>query len=103
MAPRRTSKSDAAVVAKTHAALDEISDLSAPPAPAAKDALAPASHRHSSKLPAPLRFPLATVITFALGTVGYGLLDEVSKGDLAALSRSQDAWEEAALLAGWRV
>lgn len=139
MPPRRTAKSDAAVVAKTHAALDEIADTVATspvasPAAAANALVAakekvtgtpkkdgtPRARRasgkqqavkssattpagqHESKLPGVVRFPLATVISFAIASLGYSLLGEVSKGDLAAVSRSQDTWMEVGLLTAWR-
>lgn len=57
----------------------------------------------SSKLPTVVQFPLAVTLSFAIASVGYNLLGEVTKGDLAAVSRSQDTWVEVGVLAGWRL
>ena len=57
----------------------------------------------ASKLPPFAQFPLAVTLSFAMASIGYNLLGEVSKGDLAAVSRSQDTWEEVGVLAGWRL
>ncbi|KLP08039.1 uncharacterized protein LW94_3973 [Fusarium fujikuroi] len=38
-----------------------------------------------------------------MASLGYSLLGELTNGELAALSRSQDTWAEVSLLAGWRV
>lgn len=55
------------------------------------------------KLPAWAQFPLAATLSFALASLGYSLLGEVTKGELASVSRSQDTWTEVAILAGWRL
>lgn len=89
------SKAESAVVEKTHAALDVAADA-APAALAATD-------RRRSALPPPLRFPLAATLSFAVASLGYSLLGEVTKGELAAVSKSQETWEEVAVLAGWRL
>ena len=57
----------------------------------------------SSKLPSALQLPLAVTLSFAMASIGYNLLGEFSKGDLAAVSRSQDTWAEVGILAGWRL
>ena len=59
--------------------------------------------RRRSKIPALAKFPLAVVLSFAMSATGYNLLGEVTKGELASVSRSQDTWGEVGLLAGWRV
>lgn len=68
------------------------------PAPAAA-----AQTKGGSKLPSCVQFPLAVVLSFAFASLGYNLLGTVTKGELASVSRSQDTWEEIALLAGWRM
>ena len=55
------------------------------------------------KLPVWAQFPLATTLSFAMASLGYSLLGEFTKGELASVSRSQDTWGEVAVLAGWRV
>lgn len=87
--------------------------LPAPAAPApgavattAATATAPPSRptRHASRLPAPIQFPLVVVLSFAISSLGYSILDGWSGGGLAgASSRSLDAWSDVALLAGWRM
>lgn len=55
------------------------------------------------KLPPAAQFPLAAALSFAMASLGYSLLGEMTKGELAAVSRSQDTWGEVAILAGWRL
>ena len=59
--------------------------------------------KSESKLPSLVQFPLAVVLSFTFASLGYSLLGTVTKGELASVSRSQDTWEEIALLAGWRM
>ncbi|KAK2679916.1 hypothetical protein RAB80_005097 [Fusarium oxysporum f. sp. vasinfectum] len=54
-------------------------------------------------VPRQAQFPLAVATSFAMASLGYSLLGELTNGELAALSRSQDTWAEVSLLAGWRV
>jgi hypothetical protein len=75
--------------------------LTSVPAQAEAPATTPPIRR--SALPVAAQFPLVTVLSFVMASLGYSLLAEVTKGDLAAVSRSQDTWLEVALLAGWRM
>ncbi|KJZ71784.1 hypothetical protein HIM_08804 [Hirsutella minnesotensis 3608] len=54
-------------------------------------------------LSAVLHFPIVAALSFCMASLGYSLVGELSKGQLAALSRSQDTWGEVAVLAGWRL
>lgn len=54
-------------------------------------------------IPQQAQFPLAVATSFAMASLGYSLLGELTGGELAAFSRSQDTWAEVLLLAGWRV
>ncbi|EEU46612.1 uncharacterized protein NECHADRAFT_79376 [Fusarium vanettenii 77-13-4] len=54
-------------------------------------------------IPDQAQFPLAVATSFAMASLGYSLLGELTGGQLAAISRSQDTWGEVTLLAGWRV
>ncbi|KAF5669649.1 hypothetical protein FHETE_4889 [Fusarium heterosporum] len=54
-------------------------------------------------VPKQAQFPLAIATSFAMASLGYSLLGELTGGELAALSRSQDTWPEVLLLAGWRM
>lgn len=117
MAPKRTTKTDADVVEKAHAAaVDEAADVAGTPrgksgksdrdARMAKSPRARREKKETSQddgLPPAARFSLATTLSFVLASLGYSLLDEVSNGDLAAVSRSQDTWAEIGLLASWRL
>ncbi|KAH7023705.1 hypothetical protein EDB80DRAFT_871115 [Ilyonectria destructans] len=85
--------------------------LPANPADAGDEAPAPSSAESSPSVPLPTRssalpvavqFPLVAVLSFSMASLGYSLLGEVTKGELAAVSRSQETWEEVGLLAGWR-
>lgn len=90
---KRSAKSDAAVAAKAHAALDEVADaVAAGPSPQGR-----------SKLPAAVQFPIAAAMSFAMAGLGYSVVGGLSKGELASVTRSQDTWEEVATLAGWRM
>lgn len=86
-----------AVADKAHEMLDEIAKV---PLPVPE--LAPPAKRRS-KLPVVVQFPLVVTLSFVMASLGYSLLSEVTKGELAGVSRSQDTWGELALLAGWRV
>ncbi|KAH7170300.1 hypothetical protein EDB81DRAFT_752833 [Dactylonectria macrodidyma] len=74
------------------------------PAPSATELspLGRPSPARRSALPVAVQFPLVTVLSFSMASLGYSLLGEVTKGELAAVSRSQDTWEEVGLLAAWR-
>ncbi|GKU05933.1 hypothetical protein FLAG1_06341 [Fusarium langsethiae] len=54
-------------------------------------------------VPHKAKFPLAIATSFAMASLGYSLLSELTNAELAGLSRTQDTWEEVALLAGWRI
>ncbi|KAL3964715.1 hypothetical protein ACCO45_001719 [Purpureocillium lilacinum] len=79
MAPaKRSAKSDAAVAAKAHEALDKVADA---------QAVVPAlrQQQQQGKLPVALQFPIAAALSFALASLGYSIVGEV------------------AILAGWRI
>ncbi|KAK7428476.1 hypothetical protein QQZ08_004914 [Neonectria magnoliae] len=82
---------------------DEAEDEAAVPAPVDSSLDAPVpSLARSSALPIAVQFPLLAVLSFCMASLGYSLLGEVTKGELAAVSRSQDTWTEVGVLAGWR-
>ncbi|PKS06840.1 hypothetical protein jhhlp_006916 [Lomentospora prolificans] len=56
-----------------------------------------------TKLPTPLQFPIVTVLSLALSSLGYALLGAVTQGDLAAVARSTDDLQDVAILTGWRI
>lgn len=54
-------------------------------------------------VPHKAKYPLAIATSFAMASLGYSLLSELTNAELAGLSRTQETWEEVALLAGWRM
>lgn len=94
-AKKAVSKVESALVEKSHAALDTAVD--------AAPAILKEHDRRRSALPPVLRFPLAATLSFAVASLGYSFLGEVTKGELATVSRSQDTWAEVGILAGWRL
>ena len=95
--------------AKAEAEASDSSVVAAPVSEAASEiavaakSIVETSAAPASKLPPGVQFPLAVTLSFALASIGYNLLGEVSKGDLAAVSRSQDTWGEVGILTGWRL
>ncbi|KAM0346452.1 hypothetical protein ACHAPU_005517 [Fusarium lateritium] len=88
MATRRVMASDEAVLATTSSSPKEVQQ---PP------------RTFREMVPKQAQFPLAIATSFAMASLGYSLLGELTGGELAALSRSQDTWPEVLLLAGWRM
>jgi hypothetical protein len=75
---------------------------------AVDDAVASAPHaapalRQPKRLPVVVQFPLVATLSFAMASLGYSLLGEMTKGELASVSRSLDTWGEVGVLAGWRL
>lgn len=56
-----------------------------------------------ARLPVALQFPLLAVLSFSISSLGYSLMSEWGKGDLAAVSKSLDTWTQVATLAAWRM
>jgi hypothetical protein len=75
-------------------------DVAATPA---KDEGAPTEAAHAAKIPTLIQFPLVAAISFTTASLGYSLVAELTKGELAGVSRSQETWQEIGILAGWRV
>lgn len=94
-AKKAVAKVESALVEKSHAALDTAVE--------ATPAILKEHDRRRSALPPVLRFPLAATLSFAVASLGYSFLGEVTKGELATVSRSQDTWAEVGVLAGWRL
>ncbi|EQL02712.1 hypothetical protein OCS_01566 [Ophiocordyceps sinensis CO18] len=94
MAPtKRSAKADAEARVKAHGEQVEVVDAMA----------AGATRPCRGGLPAIVKFPIAATLSFCMASLGYSLVGELSKGELAAVSRSQDTWGEVAILAGWRI
>ncbi|KAH7328567.1 hypothetical protein B0I35DRAFT_21326 [Stachybotrys elegans] len=63
----------------------------------------PSAQRPRVELPAAAQFPITVLLSFAAASMGYSVLGELSKGELAAVTRTQETWQEVGLLATWRV
>jgi len=55
-----------------------------------------------TKLPSPVRFVLAVVLNFALGSLGQVGLHYATKGELASVAKDLEKWE-VGVLAAWRL
>lgn len=93
---RRAASKEAAITAKVHEAIDEVAEV-------ADAQIARVEKKRRARLHPIVQFPLAATLSFATASLGYSLLGEFSKGELAAVSRSQDTWVEVGVLAGWRL
>lgn len=69
----------------------------------AKDGGDSAEAAPSAKIPTLVQFPLVAAISFTTASLGYSLVAELTKGELAGVSRSQETWQEIGILAGWRM
>lgn len=85
-------------IAKVQAAVEDVADVASKVMVATPNV----SHR-PSKISPVLQFPFAATLSFAMASLGYSLLGELTKGELASVSRSQDTWGEVGVLAGWRL
>ncbi|PNY28679.1 Uncharacterized protein TCAP_01389 [Tolypocladium capitatum] len=90
---KRSAKPGATAASEARAALDGAADAGG----------AGPSQQGRGKLPAAVQFPVAAAMSFAIAGLGYGVVGELSKGELASVTRSQDTWEGVAVLAGWRL
>lgn len=50
-----------------------------------------------------MQFPLVAAISFATASLGYSVVAELTKGELASVSRSQETQQDIGILAGWRM
>lgn len=57
----------------------------------------------TSKIPRPLRFPLAVLLNLSLSTLLYTVVSEFTAGDLATVSRSVNDWSEILALLGCKI
>lgn len=57
----------------------------------------------SAGIPMLVVFPLVAGISFITASLGYSVVAELTNGELATVSRSQETPEEIYILAGWRV
>jgi len=56
----------------------------------------------TSKIPAPLRFPLLVLISLTSSSLLYSLASEYTAGDLSSVSKSLNGWWEITGLLGWK-
>lgn len=64
-------------------------------------ALAPG--RRAARLPNPVRFALAVVLSFALSSLGRSFVDHVSSNEVGAIAREDRSDVEGYVLAGWKL
>ncbi|KAL6859617.1 hypothetical protein J3F83DRAFT_315096 [Trichoderma novae-zelandiae] len=57
----------------------------------------------AARIPTLVQFPLVAAISFTTASLGYSLVAELTQGELAGVSRSQETRQEIAILAGWRI
>ncbi|ROT35689.1 hypothetical protein SODALDRAFT_328066 [Sodiomyces alkalinus F11] len=67
------------------------------------DATAMSRPGRPSKLPIAVQFPLVTILSFSISSLGYSFLNEWSGGELANVGKTLNTWEEVGALAGWRI
>lgn len=101
MAPtKRSTKSDATAASKAE---DVVTEVTATVVAKTEKAVAKVTESADGKLPCAVQFPLIVALSFALSTLGSIVISQVSKGELESLTRSQDTWNEVAIVAGWRM
>lgn len=106
MAPslrRVAAKAEAEAAAASDILYDPLAVAAIDDAAVSASSARPADAQVQRRLPVAAQFPLVATLSFAMASLGYSLLGEVSKGELASVSRSQDTWSEVAVLAGWRL
>lgn len=92
-----------ALVQPTEAVGDETSLATTSSALTSQQEPATAPRSFRELVPEQAQFPLVVAASFAMASLGYSVLGELTGAELATVSRSQDTWGEIAVLAGWRV
>lgn len=62
-----------------------------------------APSRRASRLPSYVQFPLVIILSFSLSSLGYSMLNEGTRGELAAIAKVPESNYQVALLAAWRM
>lgn len=62
-----------------------------------------APSRRASRLPKQVQFPLIVILSFSMSSLGYSMLNEGTKGELAAIAKAPELKYQVALLAAWRM
>jgi len=59
--------------------------------------------RRISKIPSTIQFIVVVILSFALESLLQSVVSQFGVGDLAAISKHSESWEEIAGLLGWKV
>jgi len=59
--------------------------------------------RRASRLPNPVRFALAVVLSFALSSLGRSFVDHASNNEVGAITREANSDVEVYVLAAWKL
>lgn len=103
---QRDSKAVEKTTPKRRGGADDVDDVDgAVAATPAKDGEeeVPSKAARSARIPSLVVFPLVAGISFITASLGYSVVAELTNGELATVSRSQETPEEIYILAGWRV
>lgn len=101
----RDGKAIGKTTPKRRGGADEVDDVVAttPAKDGEGEGEAPSKAARSARIPSLVVFPLVAGISFITASLGYSVVSELTKGELATVSRSQETPEEIYILAGWRV
>jgi hypothetical protein len=59
--------------------------------------------RRATRLPNPVRFALAVVLSFALSSLGRSFVDHASNNEVAGITRETNSTAETYVLAAWKL
>lgn len=92
-----------AKITKRRGGADAADDVVATTPAKGGDGEVPSKAARSARIPSLVVFPLVAGISFITASLGYSVVAELTNGELATVSRSQETPEEIYILAGWRV
>lgn len=61
------------------------------------------SPRRAARLPGPVRFALAVVLSFALSSLGRSFVDQCSQNEVGSITRETNSRTELLVLAAWKL
>lgn len=99
----RDGKAVAKTTPKRRGGADEVEDVVATTPAKDGEGEVPSKAARSARIPSLVVFPLVAGISFITASLGYSVVAELTNGELATVSRSQETPEELYILAGWRV
>lgn len=99
----RDSKAVGKTTPKRRGGADDVDDVvAATPAKDGEEEV-PSKAARSGRISSLVVFPIVAGISFITASLGYSVVAELTNGELATVSRSQETPEEIYILAGWRV